>query len=49
MNDDLCKPHTDVEIDAALFQMGPMKASGPDGFSMLFYQTHWEFFKEENL
>jgi hypothetical protein len=47
MNDDLCKPYTDEEIGAALFQMGPTKAPGPDGFPALFYQTHWDFFKEE--
>jgi hypothetical protein len=47
MNSDLCKPYIDAEIEAALFQMGPTKAPGPDGFPALFYQTHWEFFKEE--
>jgi hypothetical protein len=47
MNEDLCKPYTNEEIGAALFQMGPTKAPGPDGFPALFYQTHWEFFKEE--
>jgi hypothetical protein len=47
MNADLCKPYSDDEIKAALFQMGPTKALGPDGFPTLFYRTHWEFFKEE--
>jgi hypothetical protein len=47
MNDDLCKPYTEEEIRDALFQMGPTKAPGPDGFPALFYQTHWDFFKEE--
>ncbi|KAM0913768.1 hypothetical protein ACQ4PT_011941 [Festuca glaucescens] len=47
MNADLLKPYTNDEIKAALFQMGPTKAPGPDGFPALFYQTHWDFFQEE--
>jgi hypothetical protein len=32
MNKDLCKPFLEEEISDALFQIGPLKASGPDGF-----------------
>ncbi|XP_073359649.1 uncharacterized protein [Aegilops tauschii subsp. strangulata] len=47
MNADLCRPYTNEEIRAALFQMGPTKAPGPDGFPALFYQTHWEFLGDD--
>ena len=47
MNEYLSKPFTNEEIKAALFQMGPTKAPGPDGFPALFYHNHWEFLGEE--
>jgi hypothetical protein len=47
MNVDLDRGYTNEEIKSALFQMGPIKAPGPDGFPALFYQTHWEFFGED--
>jgi hypothetical protein len=38
MNEDLCKDFTDEEIGDALFQVGPLKAPGPDGFLARFFQ-----------
>ena len=37
MNDRLCKDFTEEEIGDALFQIGPLKAPGPDGFPAHFF------------
>ncbi|XP_062005779.1 uncharacterized protein LOC133722953 [Rosa rugosa] len=42
MNADLCAPYSAVEIRAALFQMYPTKAPGPDGMPPLFFQKYWD-------
>jgi hypothetical protein len=47
MNIDLCKDFTDEEIGDALFQIGPLKAPGVDGFPAQFYQRNWGTLKEE--
>jgi Reverse transcriptase (RNA-dependent DNA polymerase) len=43
----LCVPFSSEEIHKALFQMNPNKAPGPDGFSVLFYQTYLDLIKED--
>ena len=40
MNEALCKQFMSEEISYALFQMGPLKAPGPNGFPTCFYQRH---------
>jgi hypothetical protein len=47
MNLDLCKDFTDDEIGDALFQIGPLKAPGVDGFPARFYQRNWGELKAE--
>ncbi|XP_061993305.1 uncharacterized protein LOC133711157 [Rosa rugosa] len=42
MNFDLCAPYSTLEIRAALFQMYPTKAPGPDGMPPMFFQKYWE-------
>ena len=36
MNNSQLKPFLEEEVRAALFQMGPLKASGPDGLMVAF-------------
>ena len=47
MNEELCAPYTSNEVKAALFQMFPTKAPGPDGFPAPFCQRHWSLCGEE--
>jgi hypothetical protein len=47
MNEKLYKEFTDEEIGDALFQIGPLKAPGVDGFPARFYQRNWGTIKEE--
>ena len=43
----LCKEFTEKEISDALFQIGPLKAPGPDGFPARFFQRNWGLLKED--
>ncbi|KAL9683373.1 hypothetical protein QQ045_015194 [Rhodiola kirilowii] len=43
----LCEPVSELEVQAAVFQMAPTKAPGPDGFHALFYQKYWHTIKDE--
>jgi hypothetical protein len=47
MNTELTRDFNVEEIEAALFQMGPYKAPGPDGLNACFFQTNWPIMKEE--
>jgi hypothetical protein len=47
MNEDLCREFTVEEISTALFQIGPLKAPGPDGFPARFFQRNWELLKDD--
>lgn len=42
MNNFLIQQVTDAEIKEAVFQLGPLKSPGSDGFLGLFYQKYWE-------
>jgi hypothetical protein len=47
MNHELTKPYSEEEISDALFQIGPLKAPGPDGFPARFFQRSWLFMKDD--
>jgi hypothetical protein len=40
MNWELTKPYSAEEVSDALFQIGPLKAPGPDGFPARFFQRN---------
>lgn len=41
MADQLSRPFSRLEIEAALSDMHPCKSPGPDGFPALFYKKYW--------
>lgn len=47
MNDKLLAPITLAEVRFAVFNMGPLKAPGPDGLNGLFFQKNWESVGED--
>ncbi|RVW51555.1 Transposon TX1 uncharacterized 149 kDa protein [Vitis vinifera] len=47
--ENLERPFTEDEIHVALMEMNGDKAPGPDNFTMAFWQSCWEFIKEEIL
>lgn len=49
INEALTKLISDEEVARALFQIGPMKAPGPDGFPARFFQRNWEVLKEKAI
>ncbi|XP_050379552.1 uncharacterized protein LOC126796881 [Argentina anserina] len=46
MNDVLLKPFSLEEVKVATFQLGALKAPGPDGFPGLFYHKYWDIVNE---
>lgn len=40
-NSDLTRAYVESKIKEALMQMHPLKAPGPDGMSLIFFQKYW--------
>ena len=47
MNDELNKPYTREEVKKALFNIGDLKAPGPDGLHAVFYKRFWHIIGED--
>jgi hypothetical protein len=47
LNFELCKPYSPEEIADALFQIGPLTSSGPDGLHARFFQRNWLLLRED--
>ena len=41
------EPVTIKEIESTVFQLGPSKAPGPNGFPAFFYQEFWQIVKQD--
>ena len=46
-NAKLCAAFSDKEIADAMFQIGPLKAPGPDGFPARFFQRNWSTVRDD--
>jgi hypothetical protein len=46
-NEKLVVSFSEKEVKDAIFQMKHNKALGPDGFPIEFYQSFWEFVKDD--
>ncbi|XP_062014406.1 uncharacterized protein LOC133730919 [Rosa rugosa] len=46
MNDALLADISLTDVHQAVFELGALKAPGPDGFSGTFYQAYWEIVKD---
>lgn len=46
MNTGLLAPFSADEVRKALFQIGDLKAPGPDGLHAVFYKRFWDFLGE---
>lgn len=47
MNDELAKPYTREEVKKALYNIGDLKAPGPDGLHTVFYKRFWHIIGED--
>lgn len=47
MNGSLLEPFTHEEVKKALFQIGDLKAPGPDGLHAVFYKRFWELLGDD--
>jgi len=47
MNSTLTEDFQEWEVEAALKQMAPLKAPGPDGMPPLFYQNFWDLVRDD--
>jgi hypothetical protein len=47
MNNSLCRRFSVEEVNKALFQIGDLKAPGPDGLHVVFYKRYWSLLGED--